>query len=115
MYSENYKGVPLGQIYRGFNKWDFDHLPPIENKRCHTVLYRLPVPKGLKHPPDPFESGSKWDQHHVRLPNSQYSEYKTECAVFKSDLKCISKCYDFRLIVYFLLIVCVCRAMPAKQ
>lgn len=77
------KGVPLNEIYRGFGKWDLDHLPPIVNKRDHIVLFQLPIDKDSKEPPKPHISETKWDANHVRLPCASQNEYKTESSVSK--------------------------------
>lgn len=84
MSTDSFKGVPLEQVYRGFDQWHFDHLPPIANKRDHFVLFQLPIAKDSSKPPEPHRGEDKWDSNHVRLPYSHLSEYKTECGVIEN-------------------------------
>lgn len=81
MNTDNFKGVPLDQIYRGFDRWHLDHLPPIANKRDHTVLFQLPISNDDSAPPRPHIGEKKWDSNHVRLPCAAQNEYKTESSV----------------------------------
>lgn len=81
MSADNFKGVPFEQIYRGFDRWQLDHLPPIANKRDHTVLFQLPLSSDNSEPPAPHIGEKKWDSNHVRLPCAAQNEYKTESSV----------------------------------
>lgn len=82
MNTDNFKGVPLEQIYRGFDRWHLDHLPPIVNKRDHSVLFQLPISNdNTAPPPKPHIGEKKWDSNHVRLPCASQNEYKTESSV----------------------------------
>lgn len=58
------------EIYRFTDRWHLDHFPAIANKRNHTVLFQLPLPNDLSHPPEPRTAAHKWDLSHVRLPCS---------------------------------------------
>lgn len=87
MSTDTFKGIPLSEIYGGRDPFSLDHLPPVVNKREHTVLYKLPVDVNAGRPPDAFNGENKWDQNHVRLPCAPQNEYKTECAVCHSDKK----------------------------
>ncbi|XP_055304353.1 poly(ADP-ribose) glycohydrolase-like [Sitodiplosis mosellana] len=78
MSTDSFKGVPLAKIYRGPNEWHLNHLPPIENKRHHVVLYQLPIAKDSTTPPKPHIGEAKWDANHVKLACSPHNEYKTE-------------------------------------
>lgn len=92
MSSETFKGVPLSEIYGGRSAFDLDHLPPIENKRGHTVLYKVPITVDWSKTPEPYRGESKWDQHHVRMPYAPQSEHKSENTVwdgFRICLVCI--------------------------
>lgn len=81
MSSDSFKGVPLEQIYRGSEHYHLNHLPPIQNKRDHTVLFQLPIANGSTSPPKPHFGDIKWDSHHVKLPCATQNEYKTESLV----------------------------------
>lgn len=81
MSTDCFKGVPLEKIYRGPDQWHLNHLPPIQNKRDHIVLFELPIAQNSKTPPKPLRSEVKWDSYHVKLPCSPQNEYKTESAV----------------------------------
>lgn len=81
MSSENFKGVPLSEIYYGRDAFDLDHLPPVANKWDHIVLYKLPITVISTRPPDPYKGESKWDPNHVRMPYASQSEHKSESEV----------------------------------
>lgn len=81
MSTDSFKGVSMEQVYRGYDKWHLDHLPPIANKRDHIVLFQLPIAEGSTKPPEPHRGENKWDSNHVRMPYSHQCEYKTECEV----------------------------------
>lgn len=90
MSTQNFKGVSMDKIYRNFDPWDLDHLPPVENTRNHTVLFQLPISKVQPlEPPTPHIGKGKWDSNHVRLPCASQNEYKTEssvCSIFPAGL-----------------------------
>lgn len=65
----------MEQIYRGFSEWELSHLPPIVNRRHHTVLFELPIDANGTEPPKPHDGQMKWDSLHVRLPCSPQNEY----------------------------------------
>lgn len=65
----------MEEIYRGLSEWELSHLPPISNRRYHTVLFELPIDVNSTKPPQPHEGQMKWDSLHVRLPCSPQNEY----------------------------------------
>lgn len=77
----NFKGVPLEAVYRGFEPFELDHLPKIENKRNHTVCFQLPIEQGSTKPPKPHVGEKKWDGNHVRLPCAVQNEYNATSGV----------------------------------
>lgn len=81
MSSEAFKGVPLSEIYGGRGAYDLDHLPPVANKRDHTVLYKVPITENPNRVPAPFRGEIKWDPFHVRMPHAPQNEQKSESAV----------------------------------
>lgn len=92
MSSKSFKGVDFEKIYRNSSKWDFDHLPPIVNKRDHIVSFQLPIEKDST---VPHRGEIKWDANHVKLPFAKQNEYKAESLVkenLKKKKKYISNC-----------------------
>lgn len=78
MSSDSHKRIECDRVYRGRDKWQFDHLPPISNNRDHIVLYQLPIEVNSSQPPEPHSGKTKWDSNHVRLPCALQNEYKDE-------------------------------------
>lgn len=70
-----WRGTPMEEIYRGLSEWELSHLPPILNRRNHTVLFELPIDLNSTIPPKPHAGHMKWDSLHVRLPCSPQNEY----------------------------------------
>lgn len=81
MTTDHFKGTPLTEIHRGQRALDFDHLPPVENRRDHAVLYQLPIQPNINEPPEAHKGESKWDREHVCLPCDPRSVYKTDAEV----------------------------------
>lgn len=81
MSNDFHKGTPIEDVYRIGGMWGLDHLPPIVNKRDHSVLFELPLDENSSEPPKPHYGEPKWDSCHVRLPNASQNEYKTESGV----------------------------------
>lgn len=83
MSTESFKGVEMSAIYGGRDAFDLEHLPPVENKRDHFVLYKLPIAVSLTRPPEPFRGESKWDPNHVRMPYNPQSVMQNENTVMR--------------------------------
>lgn len=114
MSTSCFEGVPLEKVYRGQSQWDLDHLPPIDNKRNHIVLFQLPISINSTQPPAPHKADIKWDQNHVKLPSALQNLYKTESSVIKERDIFFEKRKKFiaqnlRLFHYF------CRTIQRKK
>lgn len=81
----DFKGNSMDEIYRGLNPWELPQLPPIVNKRDHSVLFQLPIHLNSTEPPQPHRSDAKWDSNHVRLPCAIQNEYLTHDEVYRID------------------------------
>lgn len=92
-----WRGTPMEEIYRGLSEWELSHLPPILNRRNHTVLFELPIDVNSTRPPKPHDGQMKWDSLHVRLPCSPQNEYivSDEVRTFYSSA--------LRMFIHFLL------------
>lgn len=78
MSTEPLNGAPMSEIYFHGGPFDFDHLPPVANKRDHIVLYKLPIDKSGSRTPEPYRGEMKWDSNHVRLPCSPHNGFSVE-------------------------------------
>lgn len=86
MSANSFRGVPMDKIYRDYDKWHLNHLPPVQAHHDHSVLFELPIANDSAAPPKPRAGKDKWDAYHVRLPcapQNDYSQvvYKTESGV----------------------------------
>lgn len=64
------------EMYRGFDRWHLNHLPPIANERNHTILFEYPFSNDQSQPPKPSIAEQKWDSNHVQLPSASQNELK---------------------------------------
>lgn len=76
----NWRGVPLTEIYGSQSPWGAPEFPLVTPSRNHTVLYHLPNSGSLAgdRPPKPQIGRDKWDHDHVRMPCSSQSLYPVE-------------------------------------
>lgn len=98
-----WRGTPMEQIYRGFSEWELSHLPPIVNRRNHTVLFELPVDVNAMEPPKPHDGQMKWDSLHVRLPCSPQNEYIVidEVRAFDACLDEVDRMHSIFVLAHF--------------
>ena len=71
-------GVPLSELRQGYDRWGPPPLPPVNPSPNHTVLYKLPWRQGRIPQPYPATAYDRWDQQHVRMPNSSESLYPVQ-------------------------------------
>lgn len=97
-----WRGTPFEEIYRGLSEWELSHLPPIMNRRNHTVLFELPIDVNSTIPPKPHGGQMKWDSLHVRMPCSPQNEYivTDEVRTFSISLYGTENIFQFVLLSF---------------
>lgn len=75
---ESSKGYPITELRSGYDCWGPPPLPPVQPSSSHTVLYKLPWRPGQSPKPYPTVPVDRWDQEHVRMPNSSESLYPVQ-------------------------------------
>lgn len=78
--TDNIEKIP-DEFYRGADRWQLNHFPPIVNNRNHTVLFQLPLPDDASQPPQPRVGANKWDLNHVRMPYAAENVLKIKSSV----------------------------------
>lgn len=69
------------EIFRGYDRWHLNHLPPIANQRNHKILFQYPISNDESQPPKPSIGKKKWDSNHVRLPCAMENDFSADNAV----------------------------------
>lgn len=72
------KGVPLIELQHPCGRWGPPPRPYVIPSSNHTVLFKLPWKAGEAPVAYPSTSCDRWDQEHVRMPNSSESLYPVQ-------------------------------------
>ncbi|KAK3930661.1 Poly(ADP-ribose) glycohydrolase [Frankliniella fusca] len=72
------RGVAISDLRDGRGNWGPPPLPTVHPSANHAVLYKVPWKPGKLPEPYPRVCVDRWDQDHVRMPNSSESLYPVQ-------------------------------------